>query len=100
MSIVTLQNLHHLSHKIPNPPFRGFIQKNPHFFLILLRDFDGGTLKPENGRTIREFEMVADSTAIQLNSVISFVSWNVSGKVKYIPFRGIEKKVTLDQTKI
>ena len=38
MSIGTLQNLHHLSHKIPNPPFRGFIQKNPSW--ITNRDFE------------------------------------------------------------
>ncbi|MGF1587869.1 MAG: hypothetical protein ACFCU7_01245 [Pleurocapsa sp.] len=43
--------------------------------LLVLRDFDYGTLKQENGRTVREFEVYAHSTPIQLNSAITFVSW-------------------------
>ena len=32
----------------------------------VLRDFDYGTLKRENGRTVREFEIVADTAPLQL----------------------------------
>ncbi len=47
----------------------------------ILRDFDYGQLKQENGRTIREFEVTAKSSTLQLNSAISFVSWNLNGRV-------------------
>ncbi len=49
--------------------------------MTLLRDFDYGTLKRENGRTVREFEVVANTTTIQLNSAISFVSWNLNNRL-------------------
>ncbi len=53
-------------------------QLNP---MVMLRDFDYGTVKRENGRTIREFRMVARTSTIQLNSAVSFNSWNVNGRV-------------------
>ncbi|MBD0336438.1 MAG: multicopper oxidase domain-containing protein [Cyanobacteria bacterium Co-bin13] len=49
--------------------------------MAVLRDFDYGTLKRENGRTVREFEVTATSTPLQLNSALSFVSWNLNGRV-------------------
>lgn len=49
--------------------------------LSLLRDFDYGTVKTENGRKIREFRLTANSSTIKLNSALSFVSWNVNGRV-------------------
>jgi manganese oxidase len=46
-----------------------------------LRQFDYGTLKQEKGRTVREFQITALNTTLQLNSVVSFPSWNYNGRV-------------------
>ncbi len=46
-----------------------------------LRDFEYGTLKQENGRTVREFRLVAGNTTLQLNQAVSFNSWNFNGRV-------------------
>ena len=45
------------------------------------RDFDYGTLKQENGRTIREFQITASSTTLELNQAVSYVTWNYNGRV-------------------
>jgi FtsP/CotA-like multicopper oxidase with cupredoxin domain len=58
--------------------------------MTLLRDFDYGTIKRENGRRVREFEVVANSTTLQLNSAISFVSWNLNGRVPGPTMRATE----------
>jgi FtsP/CotA-like multicopper oxidase with cupredoxin domain len=58
--------------------------------MTLLRDFDYGTLKRENGRRVREFQVVANSTTIQLNSAISFVSWNLNNRVPGPTLRATE----------
>jgi len=47
----------------------------------VLRDFDYGTLKRENGRTVREFEIVADTAPLQLTPSVSFVTWNYNGRI-------------------
>jgi FtsP/CotA-like multicopper oxidase with cupredoxin domain len=49
--------------------------------MAMLREFDYGTLKQENGRTIREFQITASSTTLQLNSAVSYVTWNYNGRV-------------------
>jgi FtsP/CotA-like multicopper oxidase with cupredoxin domain len=49
--------------------------------MLILREFDWGKLQQEKGRTIREFEVTAKSSTLQLNSAISFVSWNLNGRV-------------------
>ncbi|BAQ63688.1 multicopper oxidase domain-containing protein [Geminocystis sp. NIES-3709] len=49
--------------------------------LILSREFDYGTVKKEKGLTVREFQLTANSQTIQLNSAISFVSWNVNNRI-------------------
>ena len=49
--------------------------------MSVLRDFDYGTLKQENGRTIREFEVTAKSSTIALNSAIDYISWNLNGRI-------------------
>ena len=46
-----------------------------------LRDFDYGTVKQENGRTVREFRLVAGNTTLQLNQAVTFNSWNYNGRV-------------------
>ncbi len=49
--------------------------------MAILRDFDYGQIKRENGQTIREFEVTANSTAFQLNSAIPFVGWMLNGRI-------------------
>lgn len=49
--------------------------------MAMLRDFDYGTVKQENGRTVREFRIEAGTTTVQLNSAVSFVTWNFNGRV-------------------
>lgn len=46
-----------------------------------VRDFDYGTVKQENGRTVREFEIIAETTPLQLNSAVSFIAWDYNGRV-------------------
>lgn len=66
---------------ITDDPPLGF---NP---MQVLRDFDYGTVKQEGGRTVREFEVTANSTTLQLNRAIPFVSWNLNGRVPGPTFR-------------
>ncbi|NEQ24169.1 MAG: multicopper oxidase domain-containing protein [Microcoleus sp. SIO2G3] len=47
----------------------------------IIRDFDYGTVKKENGRTIREYRIVAGTTKLDLNSAVSFITWNFNGRV-------------------
>lgn len=49
--------------------------------MAMLRNFDYGTVKKDNGRTIREFRIVAGNSTVQLNSAVSFVTWNFNGRV-------------------
>jgi FtsP/CotA-like multicopper oxidase with cupredoxin domain len=54
---------------------------NPFDPMAVLRDFDYGTVKQEQGRTVREYTVTANSTPLQLNSALAFVSWNLNGRV-------------------
>ncbi|YAF97185.1 MAG: multicopper oxidase domain-containing protein [Nodularia sp. CChRGM 3473] len=47
----------------------------------MLREFDYGTLKQENGRTIREFQLTAGTSTIQLNSAVSYNIWDLNGRI-------------------
>lgn len=47
----------------------------------MLRNFDYGTLKHENGRTIREFSLTAGTSVIQLNSAVSYNIWDLNGHI-------------------
>ena len=58
--------------------------------MLILRDFDYGTFKEEDGQTIREFNIYAHSTPIPLNSAISFVSWNLNDRVPGPTLRATE----------
>ncbi|MFH7024618.1 MAG: multicopper oxidase domain-containing protein [Heteroscytonema crispum UTEX LB 1556] len=49
--------------------------------MTVLRDFDYGTLKRENGRTIREFRLTAGSSTIQLNSAVAYNVWDLNGRI-------------------
>ncbi|MEB3268506.1 MAG: multicopper oxidase domain-containing protein [Leptolyngbya sp.] len=59
----------------PLPPGVGY---DPY---ALVRDFDYGRLIHEQGRPIREFEVTARSVPLQLNQAITYVSWNLNGRV-------------------
>lgn len=58
--------------------------------MSVLRDFDYGTIKQENGQRIREFEVVAKNSTLQLNSAVSFVSWNFNNRVPGPTLRATE----------
>ena len=67
------------------PPF-----DNPFDPATVLRNFDYGTVKQENGRIVREFELTADSMPLQLNAAISFISWSVNRRVPGPTLRATE----------
>ncbi|MEW6496102.1 MAG: multicopper oxidase domain-containing protein, partial [Cyanobacteriota bacterium] len=71
------------SARVKVPPLPGDAQAEGRGIspMAMLRDFDYGTVTQENGRTIREFRIVAESSAVQLNSAVSFVTWNFNGRV-------------------
>lgn len=58
--------------------------------MAMVRDFDYGTVKKENGRTVREFRIVAGTSTLQLNSAVSFVTWNFNGRVPGPTLRATE----------
>jgi FtsP/CotA-like multicopper oxidase with cupredoxin domain len=47
----------------------------------VLRNFDYGTIKRENGRIIREFQLIAGTSTIQLNSAVSYNIWDLNGRI-------------------
>ncbi|RMF26101.1 MAG: copper oxidase [Cyanobacteria bacterium J083] len=47
----------------------------------ILREFDYGELREENGTKIREFEVFSDSNTIKLNPALSFVSWSLNNRL-------------------
>ncbi|MEC4880346.1 MAG: multicopper oxidase domain-containing protein [Scytonema sp. PMC 1070.18] len=47
----------------------------------MVREFDYGTVKRENGRTIREFQLTAGTSTIQLNSAVSYNIWDLNGRI-------------------
>ena len=49
--------------------------------MAMLRDFDRGTVTQENGRTVREFKLVAQSGELQLDKANKFITWNLNGRV-------------------
>lgn len=67
--------------KIPPIPANSPMMGNGISPMKTLRDFDYGTVKQENGRTVREFKLVAQNTTLQLNQAVTFNSWNINGRV-------------------
>jgi len=49
--------------------------------ITFTRDFEYGKLKQENGRMVREFQIIARTTTLQLNDAVSYVTWNYNGRV-------------------
>ena len=58
--------------------------------MAILRDFDYGTIKKENGRIIREYRLVANTTELKLNNAVTFNSWNVNKRVPGPTLRATE----------
>ncbi|MEM8778647.1 MAG: multicopper oxidase domain-containing protein [Cyanobacteria bacterium P01_G01_bin.49] len=56
----------------------------------VLREFNYGRIKHENGKVIREFEIIADHTSTKLNNEVSFVSWNFNNRVPGSTLRAVE----------
>ncbi|NER34598.1 MAG: multicopper oxidase domain-containing protein [Oscillatoria sp. SIO1A7] len=65
------------------PPWNSELPKGGELIspMAMLRDFDYGREVYENGRTIREFRIEAETTTLQLNRAISYVTWNYNGRV-------------------
>lgn len=82
---------HHSSSSVKIPPIPKVTEISSGFNPIaVLRDFNYGILKKEKGKIVREFEVVANSSTLQLNSAISFISWNLNGRVPGPTFRATE----------
>ena len=76
--------------KIPPLP-KDAPEVNPNFHpMKMVRDFDYGTVKEEKGRKIREFRIIAETTTVQLNSAVSFVTWNYNGRIPGPTLRATE----------
>ncbi|MEG4066773.1 multicopper oxidase domain-containing protein [Microcoleus sp. Pol11C2] len=56
----------------------------------IARDFDYGTVTRENGRTVREFRLEANTSIVQLNSAVTFNAWNVNNRVPGPTLRATE----------
>jgi manganese oxidase len=69
----------------PTPAFGNAISP-----LQMVRDFNYGTVKPENGRTVREFRLTAGTTTLQLNSSTAYITWNYNQRVPGPTLRATE----------
>jgi FtsP/CotA-like multicopper oxidase with cupredoxin domain len=58
--------------------------------LQIARDFDYGKVTRENGRTVREFRLEASNSTVQLNSAVTFNTWNVNNRVPGPTLRATE----------
>ncbi len=65
----------------PLPPGHGQHSDSSINPMTILRDFDYGTVKHQQGRTIREFRIVAGNSTLQLNQAVSFNTWNFNHRV-------------------
>ena len=58
-----------------DPAVNGF---DPH---EILRDFDEGTVRREGGRTVREWEIVAEDKEIEVAPGVKYLAWAYNGRV-------------------
>lgn len=80
---IAMQTLKHSSKvRVPPIPSNELLQiggnVNP---MTVLREFDYGTVKQEQGRTIREFRITAGASTLQLNQAVVFNTWNFNNRV-------------------
>ncbi len=67
--------------QIKIPPNHSHIPSNQRNPMKVLRDFDYGSIKQENGRKIREFYITATNETIEFNSADSFNVWTYNARV-------------------
>lgn len=67
-----------------DPAVNGF---DPH---RILRDFDGGRVKREGGRTVREYEIVAEDREIEVAPGVKFAAWTYNGRIPGPTLRATE----------
>ncbi|MEX1140895.1 MAG: multicopper oxidase domain-containing protein [Thermoleophilaceae bacterium] len=67
-----------------DPAVNGF---DPH---NVLRDFDSGRVRREGGRTVREFEIVAEDREIEVAPGVKFAAWAYNGRVPGPTLRATE----------
>lgn len=65
------------------PLLKGNMPSDGNLFdpIRLLREFDYGTIKQESDGPVREFEVTASSSLLQLNSEISIICWSFNDRV-------------------
>lgn len=67
--------------KVPPIPAEALATSSGISPMRVLRDFDYGTVKREQGRVVREFRITAGTSTIQLNSATTFITWNFNNRV-------------------
>jgi FtsP/CotA-like multicopper oxidase with cupredoxin domain len=67
-----------------DPAVNGF---DPH---EILRDFDRGRVRREGGRTVREFEIVAEDLEIEVAPGVKFAAWAYNGRIPGPTLRATE----------
>jgi len=56
----------------------------------ILRDFDGGTVRREGGRTVREWELIAQDKEIEVAPGVKYAAWTYNGRVPGPTLRATE----------
>ncbi len=67
--------------QIKIPPINTDIPSREMVPMKVLRDFDYGTIKQENGRKVREFRIRATNEVVTLNSAVSFNAWTYNSQL-------------------
>jgi FtsP/CotA-like multicopper oxidase with cupredoxin domain len=60
---------------------------DPH---AILRDFDRGTVRREGGRTVREWELIAQDKEIEVAPGVNYAAWTYNGRVPGPTLRATE----------
>ncbi len=76
--------------KVPPIPAMAMPTGNRVNPMAMPREFDHGTVTQENGRTVREFRLTAESGELQLNPATKFITWNINGRVPAPTLRATE----------
>jgi manganese oxidase len=81
LAIQALQGQSSTAVKVPAIPPEALAATSGVSPMQVLREFDYGIVKREQGRRVREFRIAADTSTIQLNSATTFITWNFNGRV-------------------
>jgi manganese oxidase len=60
---------------------------DPH---VIVRDFDTGTVRREGGRTVREWELIAQDKEIEVAPGVKYAAWTYNGRVPGPTLRATE----------